>query len=315
MNKSQIIAEITAQSISVGEVRCTGSGDLTDILRYNVTATKVDANQKVYDTEVGFYVYKEGTVDENAYYVYQEETPEEIKTFDNKLLVQSTSRPIGMFTCFSSEGDSTASPIAIGDGQKMTINHAIGQDLEQSVYVDLNVKENRTFLSEWYVIWKNCELDTIKFSIVPKVTPYTPSSDTNFNLYGGFLIIPAAGDGSIAVETSDIQLIEIPFSLDDPTQRQSAGYWDASYDTVTHTYSNIAPNVNGTGQYNMFGAEISFEKIADIVLLSSNCMAMHSSDVAELGSGMRLKFDFYTEAPDHNWQCVISLTLNRKYSI
>ena len=236
------------------------------------------------------------------------------RTSDNKLWVQSTCRPIGTFTCFSTEGDSQDSPVSVGDGQRIMIDHKIGEPLEQVVYVDYNVKENKTFLSEGYVVWKNCNFDQVHMHVVPKLTPYSLGSNTYFNLYGGYLILPAAGDGNIQVNPVEIQLVEIPFSLDIPTQRQSATFWDADYDTQTHQFSNLRPNLYGTGQYNIFGAEINFETVADVTLLDSNCCNLRTNDVAELGHGMRTKYIFETDGEDHDWKCTVTLTLNRIYS-
>lgn len=238
----------------------------------------------------------------------------ESRTGDNKLWVQSTSRPIGTFTCFSSQGDSQDSAVEVGGGTKSILHHNVGDAAEHSVYVDYNVKENKTYISEGYVMWKGCEFDEVNMNIVPRVTPYTSGTNTTFNLYGGYLILPAANDGTIAVDPADIKLVEIPFSMDVPTQRQSPGYWDADYDDETHTFSNITPNLEGTGAYNIFGAEINFETVADITLLSDDSMSLHTSDVAELGHGMRIKYVFKTIGTDHEWKCAISLTLNRKYS-
>jgi len=237
-----------------------------------------------------------------------------ISTFDNKMMTQSTSRPIGTFVCFSSEGDSQNNPIEIGDGTKMKLHHQIGDPLEQDVYVDLNVIENKTFINEGFAIWDGCNFDELHFNVVPKLTPYIAGTGTYFNLYGGFLIIPAAGDGLIQVDPAQIQLVANPFSLDNPSQRQGAGFWDADYNTQTHQFENLRPNLEYTGEYNIFGAEINFETIVDIVLLSNGCISLRSQDVAEFGHGMRIKFTFTTNAPDHEWKCALNLTMNRTFT-
>jgi hypothetical protein len=236
------------------------------------------------------------------------------KTADNKIWVQSTPRPIGTFTSFSSEGDNQSNPLQVGGGQKVMIHHEVGQPLEQPIYLDFNVKENRTFISEGFALFEACSFDEIKLSIVPKVTPYIVGTNTTFNLYGGFLILPAAGDGNIIVNPADIQLVEIPFSVDDPTIRQSPTYWDADYDVLSHTFSNLRPNLTGQGQYNIFGAEIQFEVIVRIILLRHGMSSLHTSDIAEFAHGMRAKITFTTHEPDHEWKACVNLTLNRQHT-
>jgi hypothetical protein len=237
------------------------------------------------------------------------------KTFDNKMWVQSSSRPIGTFTCFVSQGDDSANPLSIGGGTIMKLDHTISDTLQQTLYIDFNVKENRTFLGEGCAIWQNCNLDTLLLDIVPKVTSYTSGTNTNFNLYGGYLITPAAGDGTIVVNAQDIKLVEIPYSIDVPTQRQSAGFWDADYSLQTHQLSNIRPNLTGTGQYNIFGTEVNFESIVSIILLGDGQVALGASDVAEFGMGMRIKLTFNTNEPNHAWKCALNLTVSRQHTV
>lgn len=235
----------------------------------------------------------------------------ESKTSDGKLWVQSTSRPMGTFSCFTSEGDNLDSPVGIGNGVKMYNDHKIGDPLQQNLYVDFNVKENKTFICQGLGIWKSANFDEMHLHIVPKVTPFSLGTNTTFNLYGGFLIVPAAGDGMIQINPADIQLVEIPYSIDKPMSRQSAAFWDADYDMLTHSFSNIRPNIYGQGQYNIFGAEIYLNSVVDFIILGDGQASLHSADVAEFGHGMRCKFNFETNAPDHEWKFTINLSLDR----
>jgi hypothetical protein len=237
-----------------------------------------------------------------------------IYTNDKKIWVQSSARPIGTFTCFSSEGDSQDSPIKISDGTKMMIHHEIGDSLEQVLYIDFNVKENKTYISEGLAVYKDCNFDELHLHITPVLTPYISGTSTNFNLYEGFLIIPAAGDGTIQVDPLEINLVEIPFSIDDPTKRQSVAFWDADYNEQTHLFENLSPNIYGLGQYNIFGEEINLVTNVVMLLLGTNQIKLGTSDVAELGHGMRVKFVFSTNTPDHEWKCAVILTFNRESS-
>jgi len=72
MTKSEIIADIVSKSLTRGDLRSTGSGGLTDILRYSQNTVILDNGEAV-NKEYNFYVYKEGTADENAYYVRTDE--------------------------------------------------------------------------------------------------------------------------------------------------------------------------------------------------------------------------------------------------
>ena len=75
--------------------------------------------------------------------------------------------------------------------------------------------------------------------IVPNVTASSAGTDTNFNLYGGIFIVPAAGDGTLTVNPADIKLVEMTIS--EVTRMRAPAFWNADYDTATHTFSNITP--------------------------------------------------------------------------
>jgi len=236
-----------------------------------------------------------------------------LKTFDNKTWVQSTKRPIGTFTCFMSEGDNQVSTLSVGNGEKMLFFHQTSESLEQHLYIDFNVKENKTYMGEGTAIWKDCNFDMLHLNVVPKVTTYTSGTNTSYNLYGGFLIVPANNDGTIEIQAQDIQLVEVPYSIDYPTLRQDSGFWDADYNLQTHEFDNLRPNYSGTGQYNIFGAEIKFATVVCLILLDNGTVNFVCSDVSELVHGMRIKFSFTTYAPDHNWKCALNLSLNREH--
>jgi len=237
-----------------------------------------------------------------------------LNTFDNKLFVQNSPRPIGTFTTFSSQGDDPNNPHDVGNGQKFMIDHKIGDQLDQYVYGDFNCKGNLSYAQEGYGIWENANFDQLLIEIVPKVTPYTAGTNTYFDLYGGYLVVPAAGNGHIDIQPQDMRLVEIPFSIDDPSKRQSPAFWDADYDLATHQFYNIRPNFTAEGQYNMFTVELTFERIVNYIIIGSKSMNLKTNDVAEIAHGMRIRFNFKTNAPDHDWKMACMFMFNRQYT-
>jgi len=74
----------------------------------------------------------------------------------NKPIIHETSKPFGLTTTFTSQGDDMSDPTNVGDGTKLQINHISGEDdAEQSIYMDFNIKENRTDIHEGYIMWKD----------------------------------------------------------------------------------------------------------------------------------------------------------------
>jgi len=236
------------------------------------------------------------------------------KTLDNKQWIHQTSRPFGTVTYFTSHGDDSEDPTNVGDGEMMKLKHSIGESIDQTKYIDLNISENRTFIHEGYLTWSNAQYDHVSMEIVPRVTSYSSSSNTYYNLYGGYLIIPAAGDGLIDVAAEDIKLIEMPVSRD--TGLRAAAFWNADYNSSTHQYENVTAAPLGNGVYNMFGIEIILNRFVNKFLVLRNGFYMlQSADTNELGAGMRLKLRLNTEGTDHDWDASCGLTFHRERTI
>lgn len=199
------------------------------------------------------------------------------------------------------------------EGEKAATGHVIGR--VRSIYLDFNIAENRTWLHEGYIIWKDALFDTVTLEIVPIATAIlTGQTGTNYNLYGGYLVVPAAGDGTISLvnDMTDPRdgLIYMP---DDDQGNPLAAYWNADYNATSHQFENIvAASPAGSGRYNMFATEITLSRFVNRVPLVGNGFQMlQSADTAELGQGMRLKASIQTRGVDHAWQVACALTMHR----
>lgn len=232
-----------------------------------------------------------------------------LHTFDQKLFVHETSRPLGTTTYFTSEGDDLNDPTAIGGGERMVLEHNIGDPVEQFKIIDFNLKENRSWMHEGYVMWEKAVFDTVCMKVIPTLTTYSPGTNTFFNPYGP-IVVPAAGDGHIDIQPQDIRLVEMPPSFDEGVR--PTAFWDADYDSNTHQFSNIRPNLLGKGIYNMFIAEVVLSNIVNhILLLNEGFIMLQSGDVSEIGHGMRLKLVLNTVGDDHEWKAACILTMQR----
>lgn len=245
---------------------------------------------------------------------------DEYRDLSGKLRVHQTSRKLGTAIYWTGEGDDTTNPRLVGGGTPIVANHGLGDPDPEPVYIDFNIVENETWLHEGYITWKDALLDTITLEMVPRVTATTAGSNTNYNLYGGYLIIPAAGNGVVEI-TSDITthtggLIYIP---DDDQHNRPLAFWNATWNTTTKRYENITPAPTGNGSYNMFSIEVVLARFINRVpLLASGFIALNSSDTDQVGSGMRLKVTADTNttiAGDHNWSMASILCMHRARSI
>jgi hypothetical protein len=247
---------------------------------------------------------------------------DEYRDTSGKLRVHQTSRKLGTRICWTGSGDSPSNTDDVGNGEPITFHHSIGDSLSYSKYIDLNIANNETWIHEGYLTWKGAELDTITFELVPRTVSGTVSTGTNYNLYGGYLVVPAIpGTGTFNL-TSDITspnggLVFIPNT--DLGEHPTNAFWNADWNSTTKRYENISAAPTGNGRYNMFTVEVVFARFLNkIPLLENGFIAINSSDTDQLGNGMRLKLTTVTDTAtvgDHEWSLASILCLHRAKSV
>jgi len=206
----------------------------------------------------------------------------------------------------------------VPENKKSKLKHTSGEGTgsanTQSVYLDFNTVENETYIREGvYISWKDALNDELIVKTVPRVTSYTPGSNTFYNLYGGYLIIPAAGDGTITVAPEDMFLVEMPpneFGI------RASGFWNADYNTTTKLFENVTAAPFGDGVYNMFGLEVVLECFANgLPMLGSGTVRIPTDDASRLTQNIRMKASAITYPPDHTWYWNACLSMFRKRSV
>ena len=235
-----------------------------------------------------------------------------------KLETHESSRIPGTYTYYTGAGDDPENVMDVGSGQMFILHHRNDDPMTQYLYLDFNTLENETWVHEGYMIWDGAQFDTITFEIVPRVTAVVPASNTYFNLYGGYLVVPAAGDGTIQV-VSDITthsggLVEIPIDYDG--NRIAPCFWNADWNTTTKRFENISAAPLGNGKYNMFAAEVVMNRFVNrIPVYGQGFEMMQSADADKFGSGMRFRAKLETNSPDHYWNVGCILTMHRARSV
>lgn len=234
--------------------------------------------------------------------------------YDNRQIVHATPRYRGTSTCFTSIDDDQTNPSKIwGGSNKLFLNHLIGQATTQNLYMDFNTIDNKSYILTGYLHWQNTVFDELTVQIVPKTTTYSASSNTDYDLFGGYLIIPnGTSTGTIDVQANDMVLVEVPLN---EFGNKQAGYWDADYNTSTMQFENITANASGTGSFNMFGTEVVFHSYLNNLIMNGNGHeALSSFDADQLGHNTRIKFTFVTIGTDHDWQFSGSIAMFRSKS-
>lgn len=234
-----------------------------------------------------------------------------------KKIIHSTPRPFNTTTYITGSGDDITNVDNVGDGVIFLADHKIGQPTLTSFYSDLNIINNETWLREGYVSWINAVGDTISLEIIPIVTPTVVSTNTNFNLYGGYLIVPATGNGTINV-TSDLTLPTggLVYMPDDENGITPMAFWNATWNESTKKFDTVTPAPLGNGRYNLFAAEVILNRFVNkIVLTGTASQKFSSKDATQLGHGMRFKCVTNTTLPDHNWTTSFNLTFFRRKTV
>lgn len=238
-----------------------------------------------------------------------------------KIRVHQTSRKLGTRIMWTGIGDDPSDPTQVGNGEKISFNYKIDQTEPLIKYIDFNIVENETWIHEGYLTWRDGQVDTLTLQMVPRVTEVVPTVSGSYDLYGGYMVIPAApGQGSYEI-VSDITthsggLVYMPNNdLDEPP----TAFWNADWNSSTQRYENITPAPYGNGRYNMFTVEVIFaEFVREIPLLADGFIALNSSDTDQMGHGMRLKMIADTNketAQDHNWAIACIMCLHRERSV
>lgn len=245
------------------------------------------------------------------------------KDRSGKTRVHETSRALGTKTYFTGAGDDPDNPTDIGNGTSFTIGHEVGVDsTNQSIYLDFNSIENETWVHEGYLIWKDAMFDKITLEVVPKITQYHIDSTaaTNYELYGGYMIVPpqtvgkGGNEGTVVVDsdiTSGVNgLIQMP---DNDLGEPPTAFWNADWHSTNKVFENITPAPYGNGRFNIFTVEVVLARFANrIPLLASGFQRMQTADCDELGHGMRFKLSAETNLPDHSWWISFMLTFHRE---
>jgi hypothetical protein len=236
---------------------------------------------------------------------------------DGRIIGHSTPRFLGSFTYFTSHDDDHTDPHAVGGTEpniaSLKDHHEIGQAITKTFYQDFNTINNKTWIRDGGIEYKDALNDEITFEIVPKTTVYTSGTNTNYNLYNGYLIIPAAGDGTIDVAANDMVLVQ---NVPNEFGVLPAGYWNADWNFTTKVFENITAAGGGDGAYNMFGVEVDLNRFLNkIYLLGSNVRHITTDDTSQLGHNARLKTTIVTEGTDHEWWWNAWFRLYRKKTV
>lgn len=240
---------------------------------------------------------------------------------DGKVAVHSTSKHPGLFVYWTSKGDNFTNGY-IGNGDTILLQHKVGDPKAQYKYIDFHCLGNFTEMREGTVVWEGAKPgDSGSCSAVSSVMPTEPGVNTNFNLYNGYLIIPASGDGNIQV-TGDMTNINPALgcfveSFVDEVGVKPPAFWNADFNANAQKFENITPAPAGDGKYNMFAVEVYFSRFVNhLNFLGSGSTRLHSDDSARMTHGMRLLHHMNTSTldgvDDHDWTFSVMLTLQRE---
>ena len=274
---------------------------------------------KVFAVDQGIFYYcevdKQHSTDKDDFVDNYKDAANEMAdktTLDGKKQMHQTSRPLGTYTYFTSSSDDCSDPTKIGgnvsEEYKLKFNMG-GSPTSKKKYLDLNIITNQTHIHEGYIMYKDAVFDEFTFEIIPRLTSYSSGSNTNYSLYGGYLIIPAAGNGDINLGSTVnlVQCVENEFGI------RPAGFWNADFNESTKEFENITPAPSGDGEYNMFTVEVTLARFANkVILLGNGFMQLQSSDQSRIGHNNRIRVTAETIGDDHNWKCAAILTFHRK---
>ncbi|MCK5603408.1 hypothetical protein KAR91_16100 [Candidatus Pacearchaeota archaeon] len=257
-------------------------------------------------------------IDSTSVVIIEQKLDEGPTDVSGKPRVHQTSRRLGTTTYWTGAGDDPSNPVDIGGGELFNIQHDIDSTATiEYKYIDFNCVENMTYVHEGHIVWKDAYFDMVSLELVPRTTPYSAGSNTNYNLYGGYLIVPAAGDGTIDLDQSPYTITDhrggLVYMTNDDEGNLPVAFWNADWNTSTKEYENITAAPNGDGRYNMFAVEVKFARFVNrISLLGDGFEKLQSADADEIGHGMRFKIITETHGNNHHWDLACILTFHRE---
>lgn len=234
------------------------------------------------------------------------------KNTDQRPVFHSTPRKRGTITTFAGEGDEEEDELSVGGGVSLELAHASGGSSPEHLYVDFKTAANETYAHAGIVQWKDALFDKFSLHTVPRLSTYTAGSNTFFNIYGGYLVVPAAGNGTASI--TDMVLVGVP--LNEFGDRQGAGYWNAAFDPETGEFEDLTAAPLGDGAYNMFVAEAELDCFCRRVgMLGDGIMPLDTDDSTMIGHNMRIKLTFETAGAAHAWYWCGLIKLYRKKTL
>ncbi len=248
---------------------------------------------------------------------------------DGRQIVKPNLRPIGSSGFFTGRGENINSPSSIGNGvDAVRFSHIEGDGTPNyTKEIFFHVEGNRTWLCDGLLKFKGALFDEFTFEIHPYVTSVlTGLQNTNYALYKGCMLMPAAGNGTVDLNP-EAKLYPCSVVPKTDTGKCPAAFWNLDYNAGTNTYSNLTPASNpnsngepGNGKYNIFTADVCLKKyINKWGLLGDGTEIFYSSDPSEFGSYLRAVFKFTTighpdptQFVDHSWQVLCNWTMFRE---
>ena len=92
---------------------------------------------------------------------------------EGKLFVHQTSKVIGTMTYWTGRGDKIDDVTDAGNGGEFTLYNHPGAPESQSIYLDFNTINNKSYIHEGYLIWKNCRIgDFVTLEAVTNTVSY-----------------------------------------------------------------------------------------------------------------------------------------------
>jgi hypothetical protein len=247
---------------------------------------------------------------------------------DGRIRVYQTARPVGTKLIYSilddDQGVGGDEFEHVWGGKKLIITHTngdgVGSDNKNTAYMDLNTIENSTYLRAGIPVFDGATCDEVSVECVNQVTDTSAGSNTDYSLYGGYLIVPAAmpgmgegaGAGTLVVADADMRLIQI---LPNEEGVSAQGFWDADWNSSTKEFENVTANLTGTGGYNMFSLELVLSNFAPLLVVcgdSNGISALRSEESERIPHGIRIKLTATTSAPDHDWNFGINFVMYRE---
>jgi len=229
-----------------------------------------------------------------------------------KLIVHNSPKPFGYYFQVSGTSDDPSNIYDVGNGNPFILQHD-GSNEPKIFYYDFNVIENRTWIQNAVIMFKNCNGERLTVDVVPYTVSWEYAEGTPYYMLESGLIVPSSNGNINILSNLEEYRGGLVYMVEGEDKKRAPSFFDAEWDPLMNRFVNIIPKPEGDGRYNIFGKEIVLYRIINsVTLFGDGIIDTKSNDSFEIGHNIRIRTQIEQNENSNNWFISGLVTIHRK---